>query len=129
MINEEGQVLLVEPNGHFDNTVWTWPKGKPNSGETAEQTALREVLEETGYQAAILGKIPGAWKGTTGQTEYYLMKPEGQQGAFDKEVASTKWVDPAQAPDFISMTTKTKARQRDMEVLAAAVNSYATLDQ
>ena len=39
------QVILV---GHSDRDIWGLPKGGPNKGETTEETALREVREETG---------------------------------------------------------------------------------
>jgi len=42
------------------NGDWVLPKGKAEKGETLEQTALREVFEETGVKAEIknyLGKI------------------------------------------------------------------------
>ena len=35
---------------------WVLPKGKPDQGESIEQTALREVMEETGCQARIIGR-------------------------------------------------------------------------
>ncbi|MYC06041.1 MAG: NUDIX domain-containing protein [Chloroflexi bacterium] len=35
------------------NVVWGLPKGTPEDGETREQTALREVNEETGLQVRI----------------------------------------------------------------------------
>lgn len=35
------------------NVVWGLPKGTPEDGETREQTALREVSEETGLQVSI----------------------------------------------------------------------------
>jgi 8-oxo-dGTP diphosphatase len=34
---------------------WVLPKGKPDGDETLEQTALREVKEETGCEARIVG--------------------------------------------------------------------------
>jgi 8-oxo-dGTP diphosphatase len=34
---------------------WVLPKGKPDGDETLEETALREVREETGCQARIVG--------------------------------------------------------------------------
>ncbi|HEY3998704.1 MAG TPA: NUDIX domain-containing protein [Candidatus Xenobia bacterium] len=33
--------------------VWALPKGRLNDGETPDQTATREILEETGHQSAI----------------------------------------------------------------------------
>ena len=56
-----GQILLREPTNHFDGYVWTFAKGKPDEGDTPEQTALREVLEETGYQAEVVDVLPGVF--------------------------------------------------------------------
>ena len=33
-------------------TIWSLPKGTPDGDETPEQTALREVTEETGLRGA-----------------------------------------------------------------------------
>ena len=38
-----------------DGLTWTLPKGTPHAGETTEQTALREVAEETGLTELRLG--------------------------------------------------------------------------
>jgi len=43
--NENGDVLFIYRRG-----VWDLPKGKIEEGETAEQTALREVKEECGVE-------------------------------------------------------------------------------
>jgi 8-oxo-dGTP diphosphatase len=129
LFDDEGRVLLVEPNKHYDNTVWTWPKGKPAGEKTAEEAALREVLEETGYKATVLARLPGAWKGTTGNTEYFLMKPISIQGKFHDETASTKWIDPVKAPEYICQTTKESARNRDLGVLVVAVKAWSSLEK
>jgi len=47
--------------------VWSLPKGTPDNGETSEETALREVREETGLQVALEGDL--------GQIEYWFHKP------------------------------------------------------
>lgn len=41
--NEKGDILLI-----FRRGKWDLPKGKLDKGETIEQCALREVMEETG---------------------------------------------------------------------------------
>ncbi|MCS6997880.1 MAG: NUDIX domain-containing protein [Aquificaceae bacterium] len=56
MLFKGRELLLVRsPSG-----VWTFPKGLVEAGENPEETALREVLEETGVRGRIvtpLGEI------------------------------------------------------------------------
>lgn len=48
--NGEIGILMIEDRfGH-----WTLPKGKQEQGETDEETALREIEEETGIQGRIV---------------------------------------------------------------------------
>ena len=63
VVLDKGRVLLRRPKGDFDGYVWTFPKGRPDAGETPEQAALREVKEETGYSAKVIGKLPGSFRG------------------------------------------------------------------
>ncbi len=48
------EVALV---GHVRENIWTLPKGTPALDETREQTALREVREETGLDVRIIGEV------------------------------------------------------------------------
>jgi 8-oxo-dGTP pyrophosphatase MutT (NUDIX family) len=43
--------------GRLGDGVWGLPKGTPDEGESLEQTAVREVSEETGLEVAIADKI------------------------------------------------------------------------
>ncbi len=43
-VSETPQILLIKHNGGH----WAFPKGHVEAGETEEETALREVREETG---------------------------------------------------------------------------------
>ena len=61
-----GGVLVRREGGHWlmaairtagKRDVWALPKGRIDDGETGEQTALREVGEETGAHGRSLGKL------------------------------------------------------------------------
>jgi len=49
------EVLIVHRPRYDD---WSLPKGKAEPGERAEDTALREVQEETGYRCVLGAEIP-----------------------------------------------------------------------
>jgi len=120
----EGKVLLREPKGHFDRTVWTFPKGKSAVGEAAEDVAKREVREETGWDTRVLAPIPGSFPGATSITEYFLMEPVGVQGAWDtSKTQAVRWVLPEEAPALIGLN-KPSTRDRDLAVLAAAMSVW-----
>ncbi len=48
------QVLLVEQIGARGDVFWTIPKGHLEEGETPEEAARRELLEETGITEVVL---------------------------------------------------------------------------
>jgi predicted NUDIX family NTP pyrophosphohydrolase len=52
------EVLLVHPSGNYNrNAPWGIPKGLVDPGESTEQTARRETLEESGVIAGELVDI------------------------------------------------------------------------
>ena len=85
-------------------SLWTLPKGKPKKNETIEQTALREVNEETGLKVEIvskIGKIEYAFsrKTNSDKTNYkkivhwYLMHFTGGNFQFhDNEFDLVEWI-------------------------------------
>ncbi len=54
VIVDNGKVLLVTGK---DGTIWSFPKGHAENGETLEQAALREAMEETGYEVEIMKRL------------------------------------------------------------------------
>jgi 8-oxo-dGTP diphosphatase len=49
------KVLLVHPSGNYNRRApWSIPKGLPDDGESLEDAARRETLEETGVTAGQL---------------------------------------------------------------------------
>ena len=63
--------------------LWALPKGKPHGGESVEQTALREVAEETGLEVAI---DEGASAGGRIGTIRYVYGGGGEPERVHKEV-------------------------------------------
>ena len=53
--SSDGPEVLVIHRQRYDD--WTLPKGKADPDETPEQTALREVREETGVEARLIGSL------------------------------------------------------------------------
>jgi len=45
---EQWMVFLINQIPRRGDIFWTYPKGHPEEGETNEETALRELFEETG---------------------------------------------------------------------------------
>ena len=121
VVDTDSRVLLRRPKGDFDGYVWTFPKGRLAAGETPEQTALREVKEETGYSAKVIRKLPGSFRGGTSVTEYFLMSPVGSPVPFDsKETSAIRWATLDKAAKLIVMTTNKIGQARDLSVLVAA---------
>ena len=113
------KILLIEPKNHYKGMTWTFPKGKIDNNETVEQAALREVREESGYEASIGYKLI-EYKDIDSQITYYLMKPT-KVGKFNKdETASIKWATFKEAEKKIKMTTNILARNRDLRILKEA---------
>jgi ADP-ribose pyrophosphatase YjhB (NUDIX family) len=126
LFDAKGLVCLRKPADPSDGYVWTFAKGHPKAGETAEACAVREVFERTGYHAEILGVIPGHFAGGTSKTVYFLMRPVGAMNLpFNLEkTACVKWVTVAEAGELIRLTTKPVGQKRDLGVLAAAVAAH-----
>lgn len=52
---QEPEILLIFLGSHQD---WSFPKGHCEAGESFEQTAIREVKEETGLDVQIIKSLP-----------------------------------------------------------------------
>ena len=79
---------------------WTLPKGKLDPGETWEEAALREVREETGCKAKLLG-FAGAVSYPTERgpkvVRYWHMMLVGVPGKIENEVAELLWMSVSEA--------------------------------
>ena len=72
VILEEGKILLVNEK---KDRYWKIPSGKIDPGETPDQTAIRETMEETGLEVRLiknLGEHYFKFKGRDFNMTYYL---------------------------------------------------------
>lgn len=119
---------MRSPSGQWGGYVWTFPKGGADvDDKTPEETAIREVFEETGYECSIIAPVPGVYESDTCMTKYYLMQPIGIKAAFDSETQEVKWVDVAEAFELIQQTASEKGRRRDTGVLEIAMKTREIL--
>lgn len=64
----QGERIDVALCGRIRPKLWALPKGTPDAGETLEETALREVNEETGLQVSL--------EDTIDKIEYWFARPD-----------------------------------------------------
>lgn len=104
--------VVVVHRPRYDD--WSLPKGKADPGETAPQTALREVLEETGYRCELAEELTSVryvdHKGRPKLVRYWTMTVAGGAFAANDEVDELRWCDPAEARALLSY-------ERDRSVL------------
>jgi 8-oxo-dGTP pyrophosphatase MutT (NUDIX family)/ribonuclease HI len=87
--------------------IWALPKGRVGEGETPEQTAVREVLEETGHRADIKVKIDEIdyhffWKDNNTlyhKFVFFYLMPLVEENAQcrDSEADMVRWATPGEA--------------------------------
>ena len=110
--SDEAEVCLVHRPRYDD---WTLPKGKLDAGETFEEAALREVLEETGLRCSLRRELSSTQytdgKGRPKIVRYWLMEVEGGEFEPNDEVDELRWMRPAEA-------IATLTYERDRELIA-----------
>lgn len=123
IVFKDKKVLLTK---HSQNKHWSFPKGLIDPGQTAKQTAIREVKEEGGVDAEILEKIGYSKYVYTFDGEkifkvvtYFLMKYiSGNIEDHDFEVEESGWYSPEDALKQLSFS-------QDKALLKKALNLYS----
>ncbi|REK77418.1 NUDIX hydrolase [Paenibacillus paeoniae] len=102
--NEHGQLQIQLIQDRYGKV--SLPKGKMEAGETVEQTALREIAEETGLEGKIVAPIDQikyqyehAEYGTVNkEVHYYLVEAVGgKHQAQVEEIRGVDWFEPLEA--------------------------------
>jgi len=106
------EIAVVHRPVHRD---WSFPKGKLEPGETFEQAARREVLEETGMTCRLVRFIGHTEyvdrKGRPKAVAYWVMAPETGSFRPNGEVDELRWV-------TLEGATRLLSYPRDRELVA-----------
>ncbi|MBN7806904.1 MULTISPECIES: 8-oxo-dGTP diphosphatase MutT [Agrobacterium] len=105
LIDSDGRILLAQrPEGKSLAGLWEFPGGKVESGETPEETLVRELEEELGIKTKIACLAPLTFASHTYETFHLLMPlyvcrryegiPRGAEGQ------AIKWVKPQALRDY-----------------------------
>lgn len=127
VVVHENQVLAIVPTRRAadGSVVLALPKGHLDEGETAAQAAAREVREETGVTAELVGEL--------GEVRYWYMRDRrrisksvhfflfryvsGDLADHDDEVREARWVGISEAQEAL-----TYQGERDMVARALAIH-------
>jgi 8-oxo-dGTP pyrophosphatase MutT (NUDIX family) len=106
-------LAAIRPGGRPAG-LWALPKGRIDAGEGAEETALREVAEETGARGRSLGKLGDVryvytWEGERifKIVSFFLVRYAGGRlgdvpEEFRHEVAEVRWLPLEDSPRLLA---------------------------
>jgi len=124
-------LVLIATRTPRGDLNWTLPKGTPEPGESLEETALREVGEETGLIAELLRPLDTidywfVWG--PDQTRYHkyvhyflMVATGGDLDGHDDEVVDARWFPPADAAASLTFANE----RRLLELVPAALDGTA----
>jgi 8-oxo-dGTP pyrophosphatase MutT (NUDIX family) len=116
--------------GRVHENLWALPKGTPEPGESIEETALREVREETGLDVEIvedLGSIeygfarPAQGVRFEKTVRHFLMRPDGNGSvdAHDHEYDRVEWFEAGEALRLMTHRNEATIVRRALDVIDA----------
>ena len=122
IVFKDGKVLVTQ---HSQNKHWSFPKGLIDPGQTPEGAAVREVLEEGGIEAEIVGKVGYSkyvyklnnekiFKVVT----YFLMKYlSGDPKNHDWEVSEANWYGIEDALEQLTFSQDRQLLKKALEMI------------
>jgi 8-oxo-dGTP pyrophosphatase MutT (NUDIX family) len=128
------QLVIGSRRRERDGRTWTLPKGTPKRDETTEQTAVREVAEETGLEVRITGPLDAIeyWFIQSGTrihktVHYFMMEATGGDlERHDHEFDQVRWIDFEEASSVLTFETERALVAQAHERLGAGATSEST---
>ena len=131
MIRGRPMLAAIRPSGR--ERVWALPKGHIDEGESAAETAMREVREETGVEGRLVEKLgdiryvyTAPWRG--GErifkvVSFFLLRAgRGRIGEIDDamriEVAEARWLRLDEAPQLLTYAGEREMAEKALERMA-----------
>jgi 8-oxo-dGTP pyrophosphatase MutT (NUDIX family) len=122
------EIVLGSRRRERAGVSWTLPKGTPSRGESVEETALREVAEETGLEVRIVAPVgPIEYFFTQDGTRihktvhFFLMEAVGGDLAgHDHEFDEVRWVPIETARTMMTFPTERQIVEQALPLAGVA---------
>src|SRR3954451_1040906 len=124
-------VAAIRPQGKPAG-VWALPKGNIDPGEKPEETAVREVFEETGVEGKLVEKLGdvkyvytrrGGLRVFKVVSFYLVAAGRGRLGEIEErmriEVAEARWLPLAEAPKLLAYGGEKEMARKALDRLAS----------
>ncbi len=113
--------------------LWSMPKGHVEAGESVEQTAMREIAEETGIRGEVIAALGSIdyWFVSEGRrihktVHHFLLRYQGGElSDEDYEVSEVAWVPLADLPGRLAYADERKLAQVAAEILDEMISGPA----
>ncbi|WP_235681247.1 NUDIX hydrolase [Tomitella gaofuii] len=114
-------------------TLWSMPKGHVEAGETVEQTATREIAEETGIRGEVLASLGSIdyWFVSDGRrihktVHHFLLRYQGGElSDEDYEVSEVEWVPLGELSGRLAYADERKLAAVAAEILGEMISGPA----
>jgi 8-oxo-dGTP pyrophosphatase MutT (NUDIX family) len=126
VVIHEGNVLVIVPTrlAADGSQVLALPKGHPEDGETLLQAARREVREETGVEAELVGELGEVryWyvrnrRKVAKSVHFFLFRFNGGDlGDHDDEVLEVRWMGLSEAQKALSYKGEREMVERALAI-------------
>jgi 8-oxo-dGTP pyrophosphatase MutT (NUDIX family) len=127
VLREAAEGLEVLACGRHADNLWALPKGTPEPGETLEQTAMREVREETGVEVAVDGLVGDIkyWFSRPQEgvryyktVRHYLLRPiGGDTSLHDHEFDEARWIPVLEALKLLTYPNEVRILKQAIDLV------------
>ena len=129
---QQADLVLIALCGRLNPPTWNLPKGTPEQEESLEETALREVQEETGLEVQIEGDLgyieywfsrPSEARRFHKRVYFYLMSAiGGSVELHDQEFDVVEWIPIEKAFEILTHPTEAEVIRRAFRALEIGVD-------